>query len=254
MKQLDLYLDIGNTSIDILECEQSLMKRYSKFYKEEKKEIIYFLNKLDLNEVYISSVNKKSEAFILKALKKYKSNIHILDREIMKEYGKKNKYTISNIDILGSDLFCDLVACKENKDYIIIDLGTVSKVLAIDSKKKFLGGMIVPGITSFSSTITSSTDLNLIGEIKDNLPLLNFETDECVSSGSVNGLALMLIGVVEKIKEYYNLKDAKVMLTGGNSKYLLTAFKRYGFNNFDYSPKLVLLGLGAIFDKKIREV
>lgn len=249
MSKKELFLDIGNTSIDILEVETNSIKTYTKFYKEEKKEILSFLDKANYEQVFISSVNKKSEIFITRYFRKKKKTITLLTREIMKDYVSKNKYDIKNIDILGSDLLCDLVARSEKTNYIIFDLGTVSKVLAIDKNKKFLGGLIIPGMTSFSKSINHSTDLKLDEKIMEDLPLLNYETNKCVSSGSVNGLAIMLISIVEKIKEEYNLKDAKVVLTGGNSKFILRALKKYHYESFEFSPKLVLIGLGIIFDR-----
>lgn len=250
MSKKEIFLDIGNTSIDILEVESNSINKYSKLYKEEEKEILTYLDKLDYEQVFISSVNKKSEIFITKYFRKKKKNFTLLTRELMKEYVLKNKYNIQNIDILGSDLLCDLVACSEKENYIIFDLGTVSKVMAIDKNKKFLGGLIIPGMTSFSKSINHSTDLKLDEKIMDDLPLLNYETNKCVSSGSVNGLAIMLISIVEKIKEEYNLKDAKVVLTGGNSQFILNALKKYHYESFEFSPKLVLIGLGIIFDRK----
>ena len=237
-----IFVDIGNTSVDI-----KFQNKCYKFYKENKKEIIDTIDSFNSKNLYISSVNKKTLSFIYKKYKRKKYVIEILDKNKMISYAKENKYDIPNIDILGADLFCDLVACNSSEDYIIVDLGTVGKILVANKNKKFLGGMIIPGITTFPKSVTYSTDLD-ISEFNDkDINLLNYDTDKCVFSGSINGISSMINDLIKRIIKKYNLINAKIILCGGNASYVEKTLQSFNLTNFEYRPKLVLEGLERIY-------
>lgn len=237
-----VLIDIGNTSVDI-----SCGNNFFKFYKENTKDIIDKIDSLQSKKLCISSVNKKTLFSIYKYYKKRKYEIDILDNKKMVSYARKNNYSIPNIDILGSDLFCDIVCSYNNVDNIIIDLGTVGKILAVDKNKVFLGGMIIPGITSFPKSVTHSTDLNIKEFGEDDFDLLNYDTDKCVFSGSVNGISSMIFNLIERIINKYNLINAKIILCGGNSKFVKNILLDVGLADFEFRPKLVLEGLNKIY-------
>ena len=237
-----ILIDIGNTSVDI-----KYDKKNFKFYKENKNEIINLINSLDCKRLIISSVNKKTFKMISSYYLKKKYEIVVLDKDTMINYAKDNNYDIPNLNILGSDLFCDLVASDLNSDYIIIDLGTVGKILVLNKERKFLGGIIIPGITSFPKSVSDSTDLNISELNAIDVDLLNYDTDKCVFSGSINGTASMLYDLVHRLIEKYRLINAKIVLCGGNSYFVEKTLRRFGLTNFEYNPKLVLVGLGKIY-------
>lgn len=103
-----LVIDIGNSVTKILAVKKDNAKRY-KFnisndidIKKLEKLFAEHVNE----EVYVSSVNSNSLAFIVNMSKKYNCLIHTLNSNIMKEFALKNNYQIDNIDILGSRFIC----------------------------------------------------------------------------------------------------------------------------------------------------
>ena len=240
----DLYIDIGNTSIDLLFGNKFDDSNYHKFYLNQIDEVIKILKDYNCSNAYITSVNKNIEQEIIQILDDFKIKYHFVRYEIMKEYADDKLYIIPNLNILGYDLFCDLIADRNNQNQIIIDLGTVSKILVIQNKK-FLGGTLLPGIKSFSKAISSTTNLS-INEINNiNLPLLNYETSDCVNSGTLNGMAIIIKNMAYHIKLEYNLEDCVIYLTGGDAKYLIEKLNKDKFD-FIYDKYLVLKGLQEV--------
>lgn len=243
-----LYADIGNSTIDFLLLNQN---EYSieKVDTCSRKNIFAFVEKQkNPSKAYASSVNSIGFENLREALSNYfpSCELHCLDANAMRKYAKTNDIKVDNIDILGSDLFCDIVKNSYAKGMIVIDLGTASKILYLDKDSYFRGCQIFPGLASFPEILHSKTDLLKNSPILMNPPLVSLKTEECISSGVINGVSSLIAGMVKAIKAEYENPEAEVILTGGNAYLIKDHLKIWMNDGFVYDLGHTLKGLVKI--------
>lgn len=147
---------------------------------------------------------------------------------------------------LGADMCCGGVAAKAYYDLpcIIIDLGTASKVFAVNEKGDFLGGVISVGVEMAFRALSSGTaSLPLIsgGSVKH---AIGTNTVDSMRSGVIIGMASMIDGFVERFtKEMGSVKS--VVATGGYSPLVMPYCK----SKMIYDSDLLLKGMLAIYKK-----
>lgn len=152
---------------------------------------------------------------------------------------------IDDPSTLGADLACGGAAAKELYPLpcIVIDLGTATKVYAVDKKGAFIGGIIAPGIKISLEALASRTMSLPMISLDGSTPVIGKNTVDCMRSGVLYGHAGMLDSFIDKFQE--QLGKASVVATGGFS----TVIKDYCRNEFIVDQQLVLKGLKIIFDK-----
>lgn len=157
------------------------------------------------------------------------------------------KIKLENPKQLGSDLLCDAVGAVAKYDgaSIIVDLGTATKFIVVNSQKEFLGGAISPGLVgSLNNLVNSAAKLSNVS-LHTPETVVGNETTHCIQSGVVFGFASLVDGMVSKIKDELQDEKVSVILTGGLSKILLSCIKTPYF----YQPNLLLEGLLIIYQK-----
>jgi pantothenate kinase type III len=245
-----LFADVGNSTTDIVVTDFTMFKTY-KFNSRDRVRIRKMgedlLNIHHTIQAYISSVDILGLTVLTKQLEFLKIPYYTLTPSRMEHFCLDSHYDVPNIQILGKDLFCDIVSRDENTGLIIIDLGTASKILYIDKQKRFQGGQIFPGLYSAPSILSQKTDLLKNIELIENPPLLSLKTDESISSGVINGTAGLINSMVKAIREKYQDPEAKVILTGGNGKLVNEQMKEFGFTDFETDLHLVTEGLAHIY-------
>ena len=153
---------------------------------------------------------------------------------------------IDNPSQLGSDLVVDAVAglSEYKAPMIIIDMGTATTVSVINSKKEYLGGMIVPGLAiSHDALINRTSQLSKIALEKPK-KVIGSNTVDCIKSGLLYGNAGMLDGLIERINETLGEK-CTVVATGGLSTIVAPLCK----NEIIVDEDLLLKGLMVIYNK-----
>lgn len=147
---------------------------------------------------------------------------------------------------LGADLCCAGVAAKEYYPLpcIVIDLGTVSKVLAVNERGEFLGGALAVGMKmAFESLSSNTAALPLIsaGRVEK---AIGSNTADCMRSGVIIGMASMLDGFIERFEA--EMGSAKsIVATGGFSQVVAPYCKR----EMTLDSELLLKGLIVIYRK-----
>lgn len=147
---------------------------------------------------------------------------------------------------LGADLCCAAVAAKEFYPLpcIVIDLGTVSKVLAVNAAGEFLGGAIAGGLKmTFESLANGTASLPLIsaGKVEK---AIGANTIDCMRSGVILGMAGMFDGLIERFEAEMG-KAASVVATGGFSSVVLPECRR----EMIHDPQLILKGMMVVYRK-----
>lgn len=156
---------------------------------------------------------------------------------------------IDNPAQLGSDQAVDAVAGINQYPVpqIIIDMGTATTVSVIDRNKNYIGGLIIAGMATATSSLTSKTA---------QLPKINFEapskiigtnTTDCMKSGAVYSNACALDGIIERIEEELGEK-CTVIATGGLSELVVPLCR----NDIILDGSLLIKGLDIIYRKNKR--
>jgi type III pantothenate kinase len=140
---------------------------------------------------------------------------------------------------VGADRICNAVAAFEliHGPAIVVDLGTATKIEAIDGDGTFLGGSIAPGLgTSLDSLVSRAAQLYSV-DLKLPDGAIGTNTVQAVQSGLVLGHLAMIEGMISRYRAVLG-SDAIVILTGG---YGSLFWNRSNFFN-RYEPDLTLRG------------
>jgi type III pantothenate kinase len=149
---------------------------------------------------------------------------------------------------LGADLVCGAVAAKEMYPLpcIAVDLGTVSKVMAIDKTGALIGGVLAPGVgVGFEVMAKSTALLPLVGTAPPD-KIIGTNTADCIRGGVLYGTACMLDGLIERFEAQIG-QVCTVVATGGFSQIIAPYCKREMVIN----ERLVSMGLKVIYYKNV---
>lgn len=151
-------------------------------------------------------------------------------------------YDTSNF---GMDRLADMAAALSfyKGPVAVYDLGTCTTLSVADKDGNFIGGMISAGVqlsldvqaqrTSRLPQLTASPAKTLLGQ----------DTISNMISGSVACTGIMMDGVIRRLREGYDLPGLKVVVTGGNSRYVIPWIRE----DIIHDPDLLLKGLLAIY-------
>jgi len=157
---------------------------------------------------------------------------------------------IDDPSTLGADLVCGAAAAKELYPLpcIVIDLGTATKVYAVDKNGSFIGGVIAPGIKISLEALAGKTVSLPMISLDGGAPVIGRNTVDCMRSGLLYGHAGMLDSFITKFKKELG-DDCSVVATGGFS----SVIKDYCECDFEVDGKLLLKGLKFIYDKNVKK-
>lgn len=155
---------------------------------------------------------------------------------------------IDNPAQLGADLAAGAVGAAENYPLpaFVIDLGTATKIYALNERKAYLGGMIAPGIEISLKALTGTS--SMLPSIALNSPskVCAKNTVESMQSGVILGTAAMIDGMLERFEKELG-KPATIIATGGLSAFVINECE----HEIIYDDKLILKGLKEIYKKNI---
>ncbi|MCR4779699.1 MAG: type III pantothenate kinase [Ruminiclostridium sp.] len=148
---------------------------------------------------------------------------------------------------LGADMCCAGVAAKTfyTLPGIIIDLGTASKVFAVNGRGDFLGGIISVGVEmAFSGLSRGTAALPLItgGDVTHTI---GTNTVDSMRAGVIVGMASMMDGFIERFTA--EMGEVKTFIATGGYSPLVIPYCRT--NNIIYDSDLLLKGMLAIYKK-----
>ncbi len=149
---------------------------------------------------------------------------------------------------LGADMAAVAVGAKEHYPLpaIVIDLGTATKVLAVDKTGAFIGGIIAPGVKiSIEALADRTAALPLISISSDPIKhVIGTNTVDCMRSGLLYGTAFMIDGMIENFEREIGEK-CTVIATGGFS----AVIKPLCSKEFILDRSLIMKGLLDIYKK-----
>ena len=229
-----LLIDAGNSRIKWSRLHQGKRsKQFAQDYTQASADSILLTllkkNKKQISRVVLVSVLNTD--FIQKA-ESYCQELTIQLHTIHSEaefYGVINAY--DDTKLLGADRFVGLIAAhhlRPKSHCVVISCGTAITIDAITAKGQHLGGLILPGLQSFSdSLIKKSALLDTSHASKTTLFAKN--TADAITSGTIFGLVEAINGISSRMKgkllEIKQLEEktekmalVQTILCGGDAK------------------------------------
>ena len=250
-----LAIDIGNTNIVVgciddekiyfIERLSTVRTKTELEYAIDLKTVldIYHIKRTDIEGCIISSVVPQITNVAKLAAEK------ILKKEaLVLGPGVKTGLNIllDNPGEMGADRVADAVAALTYYPVplVIVDMGTATTVSVVDEKKRYLGGMILPGVRVSLDALTSRASQLSGISIEEPKRLIGKNTVDCMKSGILYGNAAAVDGIIDRIEEELGQKVTAIA-TGGMSKKIIPHCRRDIIQDED----LLLKGLLVIYEK-----
>ena len=250
-----LAIDIGNTNIVVgcideekiyfTERLSTVRTKTELEYAVDLKTVldIYHIKRTDIEGCIISSVVPQITGIAKLAAEK------ILKKEVMVlGPGVKTGLNIvmDNPGQLGADLVADAVAglASYPVPLVVIDMGTATTISVVNSKKQYIGGMIMPGVGISLDALTARA--SQLSGISIDAPrhIIGKNTIECMNSGVLYSNAAALDGIIDRIEEELGEKTT-VIATGGLAKKIVPHCRK----EIILDEELLLKGLMLIYRK-----
>lgn len=250
-----LTIDIGNTNMNIGLFDGEMLTMSSRLATERQKTddqfAVEFLNifqiyNVDFNKfsgAIISSVVPEITVHVKNAVKKLiGTNVIVLSPGVKTGLN----ILIDNPAQLGADLAAGAVGAVAEYPLpaFVIDLGTATKIYAIDKNKSFRGCMIAPGVAISLKALSDTSSLLPTISLEPPKKACGTNTVESMQSGIVLGTASMIDGLLDRFSK--ELGEPKTIIaTGGLSSFIVPVCS----HEIKYDGDLVLKGLKVIFEK-----
>lgn len=235
--RMNLVLDFGNTRIKMAFFEGTRLLNEKTFESVEELLVSGVLNQ-KFKHALISSVTQ-NHLKILEILSP-ESKVKVFNAQT--PIPLKNAYKTP--ETLGSDRILSSIASFTlfpNQNVLTLDAGTCIKYNFVNQNNEFLGGAISPGIPMRLKAMHNFTSaLPLIEPEEGFEQWLGNDTRTSMLSGAQLGAAFEVDETINRYKSRY--PDLMVVLTGGDSHYLLGQLK----NPFFANPNSLLLGLNTV--------
>ncbi|MCM1365482.1 MAG: type III pantothenate kinase [Faecalibacterium sp.] len=250
-----LVFDIGNTNITIGCYDAENLIFVSRMYTERHKTgdefaaqilslfELYNVKPTDFTGAVLSSVVPELTAVIEKAI-----YLTIKKQPIIvgKEHNGHLKIEVLPVEHLGADLVAGCVAAAKKYPLpcLVVDLGTATKILALDKDGYFVGCTISPGVKISLDSLASKA--SLLPSVNLTKPERSYGTNtvECMQAGVVYGTAAMIDGMTKRIINELGFENTTIVATGGYSNGIIPCCEA----EIIYDENLLLDGLKAIYD------
>ncbi len=238
---VNLCIDWGNTNVKAAIFDNGTLKKTSVVTEYE---ILFEVAKL--LETY------KPERAILSAVADEAEQLIFLLKESVKTFVKLDGFTPTPIynaygtpETLGADRLALVTAASAlfpDKNNLVICMGTCLTYNHIQKTKTFRGGAISPGLHMRIKAMHDYTKRLPEIEADGDVVLLGYDTETCMRSGAVLGMAAEIDGMISAYEAKY--PDFNAILTGGDAPFFADKIKSKIFAD----PDLLLKGLNIIVD------
>ena len=229
----NLAIDIGNTNSKLAVFDGRTMIYHEVVPLIEEAALSRLIDDYRIECAILSNVNHSQEMLV----SFLQANTRYIPFSVEKNTGIHNNY--KSPATLGLDRWAKLIAVHQqfaNEAVLIIDMGTCITYDYLDAAATYDGGSISLGIQMrFNAlhwdknyTIPSGTD-----------------TASAMTSGVLQGVKNELEGFINQ--RYKDNSTMKIMVTGGDARFLLEQFKNSIFaGQIIHDPYLVLKGLNEV--------
>ncbi len=239
-----LAIDLGNTSVKLGVFDQGILQLHSFIdhpniptIKTYQTWLTTVFKQYAITSIKIASVKPQLRHLIVKAIAQLSS----IQPVFLSTLSVPNyKLRIQKPEELGVDLLMDAIATDHyyQKDAIIIDVGTATKVMAIRDHG-FEGVSIAPGIITSFKALNQNASLIKTMQVVKPTEVFGKNTTNALASGIILGHVHMIEGLIEQGVKSLGLRNAPVIITGGYANWLLPLFSI----KVTHDPHLSLKGI-----------
>lgn len=158
---------------------------------------------------------------------------------------------------LGADIVANASAvvsmlkeAKSEKPAIILDMGTVTTLFAVNKNREVVGGAILPGVGMSLDALHRETAQLPNIEMSGVTRAIGKNTKESLMSGVVFGQAAMIDGLIDRFEKEMKCESGEAILfaTGESCKPVIGNCA----HSFQYDPTLTLKGLARIYKNTLK--
>ncbi len=157
----------------------------------------------------------------------------------------------SSSETLGADRLAMAVGAHSlypNTNILAIGLGTCITYNFVHKNKAYRGGAISPGLNMRLKAMHEFTNQLPQVSVEGELLLLGYDTETCIRSGAVHGMAAEIDGMIIAYSAQYS--DFNAVLTGGDAAFFANKLKSKIFAD----PDLILKGLNIILKYNVPQL
>lgn len=253
-----LAIDVGNTNI-VLGCLEGISPLFVERLStvKTKTELEYAVDLKTVLDIYGIDLRKIEGSIISSVVPQITESLQMAVEKIIPgkrvlTLGPGIKTGINIIMDQPSSVGADLVAAAvAGMEYYpvplaLIDMGTATTVTVVDQDKRYIGGMIYPGVQiSLNALVSGASQLSSIS-LDAPKRVIGKNTIECMKSGVLFSNAAAIDGILDRMEEELGMKLSAVA-TGGLAKRIIPLCRR----NIVLDEELVLKGLALIFQKNV---
>ncbi len=254
-----LAIDIGNTNIVLGGYFQGKMQFLARVVTDKSMEAdqyavqfhgmlkLYNVTKENIRNVVVASVVPALTPVVMRALKHFfDGEPHLLTLADADEV----EVVIDNPAELGTDILASAIAVRHGWPLpaIIIDMGTATKITALDANGRLLGVAISPGLfVSLNALVQRASALRDI-PLEAPPTAIGRNTPHSMKSGVVLGTAAMLDGMIDRFEEEMG-KAATIIATGGGAPVVVP----HCLHKVEIKETLLLDGLRQVVTRIYKE-
>lgn len=221
-----LVIDLGNTTLTLGVFDQSELKHHWRLTTDRNRtedeyglQMLGLLENCDMNSssinaIVLSSVVPPLTEWVVRACQDY---LKIDPLIVNADLDMNIKVLYDNPSAVGADRLADAVAvqAKYGGPACAIDFGTATTFNAITAQAEYLGGAILPGITTAAEALVSRTAKLPPIELKAPPSVIGRNTVHAMQAGLIYGYVALVEGMVERFKRELG-ENMKVIATGGH--------------------------------------
>ncbi len=197
------------------------------------------LRRQKIRKIVVSSVVPKKNPAILKGARK----VDVIWLDSTLKLGLTIDYPKPKS--IGADRLANAVAVTELYGFpaIVVDFGTAVTFDIVSGERKYIGGVIAPGLEAMTNFLYQRTALLPKISLKEPRSVVGKSTSEAMLSGAVIGYRGLVREILMRIKaEHFPRKKLYVVATGGYARLIARELPEIGA----IRPHLTLEGLRII--------
>ncbi len=237
---MEFSIDLGNTSYKVGGFEGSDLVLLKSFKSEEA--LVSFINGEMPEKLIIASVSQDAIA----TMANFHADITCLALDVHTPLPLEKQYHTP--ETLGVDRIAAAVGAwslYQNKNILVVDLGTCITYDLILANNTYQGGAISPGMHMRLKALHNFTARLPLVEPKEDIDLIGKSTESSILSGVILGTAGEIETMIEKFRRNY--ADLHIIICGGDAKFFESRIKAPIF----VVPELVLIGLNRILQYNV---
>lgn len=241
---INLCIDWGNTAVKAAIFDNDTLVKQDSFKDEQALEkVSQMMEAYQPAKAIICSVVHHDGEVDQLVKSKIKSTI-IMDGSTRTQIN--NAYLSQ--ETLGPDRLAAVTAAHllyPDKNNLVICAGTCVTYNLVQKNKTFRGGAISPGMEMRLKAMNTFTDKLPEVSANGDLMLLGYDTETCMRSGAIFGMAAEIDGMIREYAGQY--PDFNAILTGGDAAFFAAKIKSKIFAD----PDLLLKGLNLILNYNV---